>query len=56
MTPVTKNCGGPLICRKCAMTWAQEYYNQGKTDWAEKYRDQATKLIRLENIQKSKDL
>jgi hypothetical protein len=40
-----KNCGGPLICRKCSMQWAQKYYEQGKTEWAEIYRQHAITLL-----------
>jgi hypothetical protein len=39
-----KNCGGPLICRNCCMTMAQQYFQEGKVDWAEIYRNHADVL------------
>mgnify|MGYP003350801755 CR=1 FL=1 len=49
-----ENCGGPMICRKCAMKWAQKYYDAGKNDWAEVYRARAVELLRLENLKRTR--
>lgn len=37
-------CGGPLLCRYCAMAWAQEFHEQGHTYLAEVYRHYAILL------------
>jgi len=47
-----ENCGGPLICSKCAMKWAQKYYDVGKLEWAEIYRSYSKK-IRQTNEQRT---
>ena len=49
-----ENCGGPMICRNCAMKWAQKYYDAGKNDWAEVYRARAVELLRLENLKRKR--
>ena len=40
-----KSCGGPLLCRSCAMAIAQAYHNAGKEDLAEVYRTYAKRLV-----------
>ena len=39
-----ENCGGPMICRNCAMKWAQKYYDAGKKVWCRKFIDHRRKL------------
>jgi len=42
--PYAKSCGGPLLCKSCAMAIAQAYHNAGKHDLAEVYRTYAKRL------------
>lgn len=46
----SENCGGPLICKNCAMKLAQKYYDHGLLDWAELYQRQALLLNNQEQI------
>lgn len=51
-----KNCGGPLVCKICAMQWAQEYHNGGMDGFATDYMNHAKKLMLEElNDQKGTD-
>mgnify|MGYP006919773923 CR=1 FL=1 len=47
-----ENCGGPLICKACAMKLSNKFYFAGKKEWAEIYRDHAKKLIDDKNKEK----
>ena len=40
------DCGGPLVCRRCAMMWAHRYSESGKTVWEETYRAHGRKLFK----------
>lgn len=44
------NCGGPLICKNCAMSLAQTYFENGLLEWAELYRTHAHILSNNEQI------
>lgn len=43
-------CGGPLICVNCAMSYAQAYHDQGKFLWSQMYQVHATKLHNEQEI------
>ena len=45
-----ENCGGPLLCKNCAMNLAQKYFENGLLEWAELYRTHAQILNNNEQI------
>jgi hypothetical protein len=45
-----ENCGGPLLCKNCAMNLAQKYFENGLLEWAETYRIHAQILNNNEQI------